>query len=204
MIALTGGIAAGKSTVAQRLREHGAIVIDADTLAREAVEPGTAGLTAVVETFGPGLLNDAGGLDRAALGRLVFADADSLQALNAIVHPEVRRLYHERVDAALDNDPTAIVVYDVPLLAEARAQDEFALVVVVDAPADVRIDRLMTHRGMPEHEARGRVAAQMSDEQRRAMADIVVDSSGTRESTLEATDALWTTLSSRGSVGGAE
>lgn len=204
MIALTGGIAAGKSTVARRWREHGAVVIDADALAREAVAPGSAGLEAIAERFGPDVIDASGALDRGTLGRRVFADEVERTALNAIVHPEVRRLYREAIASAHAADPHAVIVYDVPLLAEARARDEFGLVVVVDAPAEERVRRLVAHRGMTEHEARERVAAQITDDERRALADIVLDASGTEQSTLEQADAVWQTVRSRGSVGSAE
>lgn len=194
VIALTGGIAAGKSTVAARLAEHGAIVIDADQLAREAVAPGSPGLAAVVERFGAAVLTDDGALDRAALGSIIFGDATERAALNAIVHPEVRRLYRAHVDRIAEADPDAIVVYDVPLLVEARAADEFALVVVAHAPAEVRVDRLVALRGLDRASAQARVQAQASDAERLALADVVIDTSGTLESTIEQVDALWRRL----------
>ncbi len=194
VIALTGGIAAGKSTVAARLAEHGAIVIDADQLAREAVAPGSPGLAAVVERFGAAVLTDDGALDRAALGSIIFGDATERAALNAIVHPEVRRLYRAHVDRIAEADPDAIVIYDVPLLVEARAADEFALVVVAHAPAEVRVDRLVDLRGLDRASALARVQAQASDAERLALADVVIDTSGTLESTIEQVDALWRRL----------
>lgn len=194
VIALTGGIAAGKSTVAARLAEHGAIVIDADQLAREAVAPGSPGLAAVVERFGAAVLTDDGALDRAALGSIIFGDATERAALNAIVHPEVRRLYRALVDRIAEADPDAIVIYDVPLLVEARAADEFALVVVAHAPAEVRVDRLVDLRGLDRASALARVQAQASDAERLALADVVIDTSGTLESTIEQVDALWRRL----------
>lgn len=194
VIALTGGIAAGKSTVAARLAEHGAIVIDADQLAREAVAPGSPGLAAVVERFGAAVLTDDGALDRAALGSIIFGDATERAALNAIVHPEVRRLYRAHVDRIAEADPDAIVIYDVPLLVEARAADEFALVVVAHAPAEVRVDRLVDLRGLDRASAQARAQAQASDAERLALADVVIDTSGTLESTIEQVDALWRRL----------
>ncbi|RZT64140.1 dephospho-CoA kinase [Microcella alkaliphila] len=194
VVGLTGGIAAGKSTVAGRLAELGAIVIDADQLAREAVQPGSPGLDAVVQRFGVAVLSDDGSLDRAALGRIVFADEEARRALNGIVHPEVRRRYAEAVADARAQNPDAVIVYDVPLLAEARAADEFGTIVVVDAPAEMRIARLVELRGMDRREAENRVGSQISDADRRAMADVVVDSSGTLEHTLAQTDALWRRL----------
>ncbi len=194
VIGLTGGIAAGKSTVAARLAELGAIVIDADRLARDAVALGSPGLAAVVARFGPQVLDGDGALDRAALGAIIFGDPDDRAALNAIVHPEVRRLYRERVQAIAAADPDAIVVYDVPLLVEARAADEFRLIVVVHAPADLRVERLVSLRGMDPASARDRVAAQASDDERLAVADVVIDTSGSIESTLAQTDTLWERL----------
>lgn len=191
VVGLTGGIAAGKSTVARRLAELGAVVIDADHLAREAVTPGSRGLAAIVERFGDAVLGDDGSLDRAALGRIVFADEEARRALNGIVHPEVRRLYAEAVADARANDPDAVIVYDVPLLAEARAVDEFGTIVVVDAPADVRIARLVELRGMDRQEAENRVGSQVSDADRRAMADVIIDSAGAIDETIAQTDALW-------------
>lgn len=194
VIGLTGGIAAGKSTVAARLAEHGAVVIDADRLAREAVAPGSPGLAAVVERFGPRVLDAEGELDRAALGAIIFGDPEDRAALNAIVHPEVRRLFHERVQEVAAAAPDAVVVYDVPLLVESRAAEEFSLIVVVHAPADLRVERLVALRGMDPASARDRVAAQASDDERLAVADVVIDTSGTLESTIEQVDALWQRL----------
>ena len=204
MIALTGGIAAGKSTVARRWRDRGAVIIDADALAREAVAPGSAGLEAIVERFGAEVLDEHGALDRRALGRRVFADEAERSALNAIVHPEVRRLYREAVARARDANPESLIVYDVPLLEEARESDEFGAVVVVDAPAQTRARRLVEHRGMTDQEARERVAAQATDDERRALADIVLDASGTFEHTIAQADQVWSLLRSRHPVGGAE
>jgi dephospho-CoA kinase len=196
LIALTGGIAAGKSTVAGRLAELGAAVVDADRLARVAVEPGSPGLAAVEAAFGADVIAADGSLDRAALGAVVFADAVSRHRLNAIVHPEVERLSHELFDAAFSDDPDAVVIYDVPLLAESRGRAEFDAVVVVHAPAEERVRRLVDLRGMTEDDARRRVAAQASDADRLAMADHVIDSSESLEATLSAVDALWPTLRS--------
>jgi dephospho-CoA kinase len=194
LIGLTGGIASGKSTVARRLAESGAVVVDADQLAREAVAPGSPGLRAVASAFGPGVLAADGSLDRPALGAIVFADADARERLNGIVHPEVGRLSRARFAAAVAADPHAVVVYDVPLLAESRGAREFDRIVVVHAPAEERVRRMVEFRGMAEDEARRRVAAQASDEERLALADEVIDASGTLESTLEQADALWVRL----------
>ncbi len=187
-IGLTGGIGAGKSTVAERLRELGATVIDADRLAREVVEPGTPGLAAVTEEFGPGVLRPDGRLDRPALGRIVFADPGRLAALNAIVHP----LIGARTQALVEAAPAgAVLVHDVPLLVENHLAAGYQLVVVVHAPETERIRRLVEDRGMSEDDARARVAAQAGDEQRRAVADVWIDNSGTREETIRQVDAAW-------------
>lgn len=194
VIGLTGGIAAGKSVVAARLAQLGATVIDADALAREAVAPGSPGLRAIHERFGDAVLAADGSLDRAALGTIVFGDAHARTDLNAIVHPEVHRQYRERLAAIGARDPSAIVVYDVPLLVEARSASEFSLVVVVHAPADVRVERLVALRGLDRASAEQRVSAQASDDERLAVADVVIDSSGTLDHTMEQVDALWQRL----------
>lgn len=194
VIGLTGGIAAGKSAVAARLAQLGAVVIDADSLARQAVAPGTVGLASIRERFGPGVIAQDGSLDRSALGTIIFGDAGARDALNAIVHPEVARLYRERVAEIAALDPDAIVVYDVPLLVEARSAAEFSKVVVVDAPADVRVERLVALRGMDRASAQQRVAAQASDAERLAVADLVIDASGSVEHTMQQVDALWDRL----------
>lgn len=165
---LTGGIAAGKSTVAAMLRDLGAVVLDADALAREAVAPGSPGLAAVVDLFGPDVLAD-GALDRAALAALVFADDGRRRALEAITHPLVARRTAELVAAA---PPDAIVVHDVPLIVERAMGAQYHLVLVVGVPEDVRIERLVRSRGMPEDDVRARLRAQASDEARRAAADL--------------------------------
>ncbi len=198
IIGLTGGIAAGKSTVSGRFAEHGAVVVDADLLAREAVAPGSPGLTAVRERFGPAVIAADGSLDRPALGAVVFADTAARKDLEAITHPEVWRLARERFDAAAAADPDALVVYDVPLLAEARGSRpiRFDAVVVVDAPAATRVQRLVEHRGMTVEEARRRVDAQASDAERLALADHVVDATGSLQDTLRSADAVWAALTS--------
>lgn len=193
---LTGGIAAGKSVVARRLAEHGAAVVDADRLAREVVEPGTPGLAAVVERFGEGVLRDDGSLDRAALGAVVFADPAARHDLEAITHPAVRDLSQRRMREAVAEDPARVVVYDVPLLVESRGAGEFDTVVVVHAPAEERVRRLVELRGSTEEDARRRVASQADDAARLAVADHVVDSSGDLEETLRQVDELWPVLRS--------
>jgi len=156
----------------------------------------------LVPGWGSRVLSPDGHLDRPALRALVFEHPEELEALNAIVHPEVRRRYDELVAEAFARDPDAIVVYDVPLLAEARAASDFGLVIVVDAPADVRLERLVALRGMDREQARARIAAQISDEESRAMADVVIYSSGTIAHTMEQVDALWERLVAQRSVGG--
>jgi len=193
IIGLTGGIAAGKSTVSGRWAEHGAVVVDADRLARDAVAPGSPGLEQVAERFGPSVIAADGTLDRPALGAVVFSDPAARKDLEAITHPEVWRLAQAAFDAAEQADPDALVVYDVPLLAEARGSRplRFDAVVVVDAPAAMRIERLVQHRGMSRQEAEGRVGAQASDADRLALADHVVDATGTLEDTVRSADQVW-------------
>lgn len=195
LVGLTGGIASGKSVVAARLAEHGAVVVDADRIAREVVKPGTPALARIAETFGPGVIAADGSLDRPALGAIIFADADRRHELNAITHPAVRALSAERFAAAGRADPHAVVVYDVPLLAEGRIGDrEFDRVVVVEADDDERVRRMVELRGMTEQDARARIASQASNAERRAIADHVIDSGGTLDATLAQADTLWTVL----------
>lgn len=203
VVGLTGGIASGKSTVARRLAEHGAIHIDADVLAREAVEPGTPGLRRIIERFGASVLREDGLLDRPALARLVFADDEARTDLNAITHPVVRALFRQRVDDAARENPSAVIVYDVPLLVEAGDGGKgYDLVIVVHAERDARIRRLVELRGLSVREAAERVDAQSSDEERLSVADIVIDSGGTLEETLRQTDELWPQLRRRADAGG--
>ncbi len=187
-IGLTGGIGAGKTAVARRFAELGALVVDADALAREVVAAGTPGLAAVVAEFGPGVLRPDGELDRPALGRLVFADEDKRGRLNAIVHPLVRRRAAELIAAA---PAGAVVVQDVPLLVETGQADRYDLVVVVEAPAGLRAERLARDRGMTAEEARSRMAAQATDEQRRAAADVVLVNDGSVEDLRAEVDRVW-------------
>lgn len=193
LIALTGGIASGKSTIAARLAELGAVVVDADALAREVVEPGEPALGAVRDAFGDEVIREDGSLDRPALGRIVFADPQRRHVLNGIVHPAVLHRSHAAFDAAFARDRRAVVVYDVPLI-DARGVGEFERIVVADAPVEVRVERLVRLRGMTEEDARARVAAQLSDEDRRALASDVIDTSGTLEATLKQVDSLWSRL----------
>ncbi|MFJ4696143.1 dephospho-CoA kinase [Streptomyces sp. NPDC088766] len=171
-VGLTGGIGAGKSEVSRLLVECGAVLIDADRIAREVVAPGTPGLAKVVETFGEGVLAADGALDRPRLGSLVFADPDKLAALNAIVHPLVGARSRDLETAAPQD---AVVVHDVPLLTENGLAPLYDVVVVVDADPATQLDRLVRLRGMTEDDARARMAAQATREQRRGIADIVID-----------------------------
>ena len=193
-IGLTGGIASGKSVAAARLAEHGAVVVDHDELARDAVRPGSAGLDAVIAEFGPGVLAGDGSLDRAALGRVVFADPAARERLNSIVHPVIRRLAAEREAAVAAAHTGAVVVHDIPLLVETGQAEAFHLLVVVDAPAELRVRRLVEGRGMTPEEARRRVDAQASDADRLAVADRVLDGSGTVDHLRAQVDALWTRI----------
>jgi dephospho-CoA kinase len=193
-VGLTGGIGAGKSEVARRLASYGAVVIDADAVAREVVAPGTPGLAAVAAAFGDGVLRPDGSLDREKLGGLVFADASLRAKLNAIVHPRVGARMAELEQAAGD---AVIIVHDVPLLAENHLADGFDVVVVVDVPPRVQADRLARARGMTRDQAEARMRAQASREERLAIATIVVDNSGSlAELDREAGD-LWAELRRR-------
>nr|WP_205864699.1 dephospho-CoA kinase [Planctomonas sp. JC2975] len=199
IIALTGGIASGKSTVSARLAEHGAVIVDADRLAREVVEPGTKGLEAVRARFGDGVISGDGTLDRAALGAIVFHDSEALRDLNAITHPAVWEAVQDRLSRAKASDPDAIVVYDVPLLVEASADRplRFDGIVVVEAERDERVRRLIQDRGMAEADAVSRIASQADDEQRRAVADVILDNNGDRDALIRQVDALWEQLLAR-------
>jgi dephospho-CoA kinase len=193
-VGLTGGIGSGKSEVSRRLASLGAVVIDADAVAREVVAPGTAGLAEVVREFGERILLPDGTLDRERLGSIVFADEEMRARLNAIVHPLVGRRMQELVEEA---PPEAIVVYDVPLLAENDLAGLYDLVVVVDAPVEEQVRRLITLRGMTEEAARARIAAQATRERRGAVADRVIDNSGTIEALAARVDELWSELTRR-------
>ena len=191
-VGLTGGIASGKSTVASLLGERGALVVDADALAREVVEPGTPGLAAVVERFGPDVLTGDGRLDRAALGRRVFGAGDGArgarQDLEAVVHPAVRARAAELEAGAAPGQP---VVHVIPLLVETGQAEGFELVVVVDLTEDLQRERLLARGGLTEDEADARIAAQVSRAERLAVADVVLDNGGTREDLVRHVDRLW-------------
>jgi dephospho-CoA kinase len=190
-VGLTGGIGSGKSTASRRLAELGAVVIDSDTLAREVVAPGTPGLHAIRAAFGSGVIAPDGTLDRPALGAIVFADADLRAVLNGIVHPLVR-VRAAAIAAAAPAD--AVVVQDVPLLVETGMTQDFDIVLVVDAPDDERIARLAESRGMSAEDARARMAAQATREDRLAAADFVLDNSGSTQDLIEHVDHLWPQL----------
>lgn len=191
LIGLTGGIASGKSTVARRLAELGAIVIDADVISREVVEPGTPVLKAIAEEFGSDILDAGGSLNRALLGGIVFGDADKLEKLNAIMHPAVKRRSAELLATASADNPDAVVVYDVPLLVEADIARNYDEIVVASAPEEVRIQRMITLRGMTEGDARARILSQAPEAKRLAIADVVIDTGGALSHTLSQVDALW-------------
>ena len=196
LVGLTGGIGSGKSTVAADLAARGAAVIDADGIAREVVEPGGRAYDAVVERFGTGVLQADGSLDRQKLADVVFSDPDALAALNDITHPAIGALMAERVIAAAET--TEIVVVDIPLLNIAtKSRMNFGAVVVVDAPEDTAVERLVQQRGFSEADARARIAAQMSRDERCSLADFVVDNSGDRTALSAQLDALWTWLTDR-------
>ncbi|MEV5281061.1 dephospho-CoA kinase [Streptomyces sp. NPDC051994] len=190
-VGLTGGIGAGKSEVSRLFVSYGAVLIDADRIAREVVEPGTPGLAAVVEAFGPGILSADGTLDRPKLGGIVFSDPDKLSILNKIVHPLVGAR-----SAALESaaGPDSVVIHDVPLLAENGLAPLYDLVVVVDAAPETQLDRLVRLRGMTADEARARMAAQADRAQRLAVADIVIDNDGPLEALEPQARKVWERL----------
>ncbi|WP_424185858.1 dephospho-CoA kinase [Actinokineospora sp. G85] len=187
-VGLTGGIGSGKSTVATRLAEHGAFVVDADKIAREVVEPGTDGLRELAEAFGDGVLAADGSLDRPALAAIAFTDEASRQRLNGILHPKIAARTAELVGAA---PAEAVVVHDVPLLVENRMGALYHLVIVVDAPVEERVRRLVQSRGLDEQDARNRIAAQATEADRRAAADVWLDNSDAPDVVQRAVDALW-------------
>ncbi|MER7394753.1 dephospho-CoA kinase [Streptomyces sp. NPDC000151] len=193
-VGLTGGIGAGKSEVSRLLASYGAVIVDADKIAREVVEPGTPGLAAVVEAFGTDVLTPDGTLDRPKLGALVFADPDRLKALNAIVHPLVGARSAE-LEAAAGQD--AVVIHDVPLLTENGLAPLYDTVVVVDAAPETQLRRLVALRGMTEDEAKTRMSAQATREQRLAIADLVIDNDGPLEALEPQVREIWERLRAR-------
>jgi dephospho-CoA kinase len=195
LVGLTGGIGSGKSTVARLLALRGAVVIEADALAREVVEPGTPGFEQVAEAFGPDIVTPAGELDRAALGRIVFQDAERRRALEAIVHPEVARRFAEEVERYRGTD--RVVVYAVPLLVERGLAPAFDVVLAVSASEATRVARVVAERGIDAGEVRARIAAQVGDEERAAVADLVLDNAGSLDDLERAVDDAWTFLKER-------
>jgi dephospho-CoA kinase len=190
-VGLTGGIGSGKSEVSRRLAGHGAVVIDADAVAREVVAPGTPGLAEITDVFGASVIGPDGALDRPRLGEIVFSDGTLREKLNAIVHP----LVSERMlQIESSSPPGSVVVHDVPLLAENGLASLYDVVVVVDAPVATQLDRLVRLRGMPQAQAQARLDAQASREQRLAVADIVIDNSGSLAGLDRQVTDLWAEL----------
>ncbi len=198
-VGLTGGVASGKSTVSAILDGLGAVVIDADLLAREVVAPGTDALKEIAAAFGPEILTDRGELDRPAMGSIVFGDEEKRRMLEAIIHPRVRARGAELEAAAGDG---AVVVHDIPLLAETGQAAKFDAVIVVDVPVDIQINRMVSMRGMSREEAEARVRAQASREQRRAVATYVIENTGTLEDLRDRVTKVFDELVSTDSTGG--
>lgn len=195
LVGLTGGIGSGKSTVARLLEKRGAVVFDADLLAREAVEPGTPGHAAVIERFGADVLAPGGELDREALASIVFADPSARRDLEEIVHPEVRRLFAEGSEAYRDTE--RVVVFSAPLLVETGMHTAFEVLVVVSATVATQIERLMRQRGMSEPSIRARIDAQAPLEDKAAAADFLVDNEGSLDELESQVEQLWNDLSTR-------
>ncbi|WP_295820306.1 dephospho-CoA kinase [uncultured Microbacterium sp.] len=194
LLALTGGIASGKSTIARLLAQHGAVIVDADAIVRELQAPGSPVLDQIAAAFGPGVIAGDGNLDRAALGAVVFSDDDARRRLNALIHPAVAAESGRRFAAAFAADPDAVVVYDVPLLVEARADDPWDLIVVAHAPASLREERLVALRGLTLADARARLASQVDDDTRLAVADVIIETAGSLAETSAQVEALWRRL----------
>jgi dephospho-CoA kinase len=193
LVGLTGNIASGKSTVAQLFSERGATIIDADVLARRAVERGTKAFDAIVHRWGTSVLAPDGHLDRAALRRAVFGNSRELEALNDIVHPEVEQLRQRRIEEARARGDR-VVVCDIPLLFEKKMADRFDRILLVDAPRPLRLERLVTDRGLRETEAMDMIAAQMPAELKRARADFVIDNGGTLTQLEQRVSEIWASL----------
>ena len=187
-IGLTGGIGAGKSTVSSTFSDLGGIVVDGDVIAREVVEPGTEGLAKLVDAFGRDILQEDGALNRPALAAVAFSDDEKRQTLNGIVHPLVAHRRSQLIEAAATD---AVIVEDIPLLVESQMAPMFPLVIVVNADAELRVKRLIEYRGFTEQDARARIAAQATEEQRRAVADVWLDNSGTAGALVEQARGLW-------------
>jgi len=197
VVGLTGGIGSGKSEVAKRLAALGAVLVDADAIAREVVAPGTPGLQHVVAEFGEAVLGPDGALDRERMAAVVFGDDGARQRLNAIVHPLVGAAMVQRTVRAGEHDPHAVVVNDVPLLAEGGLRDRYDVVVVVDVDPDTQLRRLVEVRGMTAEDARARMAVQASREQRLAIADIVIDNTGDLAALDQRVQEVWAELKAR-------
>jgi len=199
LVGLTGGIGTGKSTVARMLEKRGAVVFDADVLARQAVAPGTPGFDQVVERFGPNVLAPGGGLDREALASIVFSDPAARRDLEGIVHPEVRRMFAEGCEEYRDSD--RVVVFSAPLLVETGMHTAFDLLIVVSAPVATQIERLMRGRGMAERDVQARIAAQLPLEAKAEVADILVDNEGTLEDLEGRVELVWQDLDAQARAG---
>ena len=200
-VGLTGGIGSGKSEVSRRLAARGAVILDADVASREVVAPGTPGLARIAEAFGPEVIGPDGALDRERLGAIVFADPAQRERLNAIVHPLVREWMRAGDQAAADSGRDGlVVVHDVPLLAEGGRRGDFDLVVVVDVPPELQVERLVSQRGMAADQARARMAAQATRQQRLAVADIVIGNSGSLADLDRRVAEVWAELGSRASA----
>ncbi|WP_341729932.1 dephospho-CoA kinase [Brooklawnia sp.] len=193
-VALTGGIASGKTAVARMLAERGAIIVDSDLLSRQVVEPGTPGLAAIVDRFGRSVVAADGSLDRQVLGEIIFADGQARADLNDIVHPEVRRRRAEMIASAPDG---SIVVSVIPLLVESGLQDDFDGVIVVDLPISTQVDRLKARNGLNDDQARARVTAQASGDERLAAADWVIENSGSYDQLRAQVEMVWDALTTK-------
>ena len=199
LVGLTGGIGSGKSTVAGMLEERGAVVLDADALARAVVEPGTPGHDLVVERFGANILAPGGDIDREALASIVFADPAARRDLEAIVHPEVRRLFAEECERYAESN--AVVVFSAPLLVETGMHTAFQVLVVVSVSVETQIERLMRDRAMGEEQIRARIDAQLPLEDKAAVADVLIDNEGSREDLERQVDLIWSDLAERATAG---
>ncbi len=193
-VALTGGIASGKTVVTRLLSERGAIIIDSDLLSREVVEPGSRGLAEVVERFGAGVLAADGSLDRQALGEIIFADDEARNDLNGIIHPEIRRRRAELIAAAPED---AIVISVIPLLVEGGLKDDFEGVIVIDVPLEIQIDRLKARNGLDDGQAQARVAAQASRAERLAAATWIIENSGSYNQLRAQVEMVWDALAKK-------
>jgi len=199
LVGLTGGIGTGKSTVARMLEKRGAVVFDADVLARQAVAPGTSGFDQVLERFGPNVLAPGGGLDREALASIVFSDPAARRDLEGIVHPEVRRMFAEGCEEYRDSD--RVVVFSAPLLVETGMHTAFDLLIVVSAAVATQIRRLMRDRGMAERDVQARIAAQLPLAAKAEVADILVDNEGTLEDLERRVERVWRNLDAQARAG---